>query len=812
MKETKDYLPLVAKLTLEEKVNLLTGRDMWYVNGNEKVSLNPMLFSDGPSGVRGDTWDARDASLNLPSSGALASTWNVEMAKKYGTTLAAEAKRKGANVVLGPTINLHRSPYGGRHFECLSEDPFLTGTIAKNYIASLQSKGVAACPKHYVANDFETDRFTVNVKVDEKTLREVYLRPFEDAVTEGGAWSIMSAYNQVNGATMTENNLLQTPLKDEWAFSGAVISDWTAVRSLNSAKYPQDIVMPGPMGPWGEALVAAVKSGEIAESIVDDKVARFLQLADRTGALNTPAANPPKGVPSAEGVAFAREVATEGAVLLKNENVLPLNVDAVKSVALIGHNASLARTQGGGSATVIPLSVVSPLQALKAEFGDRVSYQIGAVVQEGIEELPRETLRNPKTGKPGVQVDMYGKDGSIIFADEMISTSLMWLGSGAPIPLVERIVMKTEFTPQVTEERLFGFANARHIHLKLDGATHIEGKAAVHSEDPFISLMDPPVVTKKHNFVAGKTVLVEFDIDMTNRVGIDGFAYGINFGFQVDKSGAEAKLAAAVESAKNSEIAIVVVGTNAQVESEGYDRKSLRLPGDQDKLVEAVAAVNKNTVVVVNSGSPVLLPWADKVQAILVTYFAGQEMGNALVDMLSGRREPGGRLPTTWASSEESLPVSDVTPQNGAVEYKEGIHIGYRAWQKAGAIPAFWFGSGMGYTTWDVSAQAGGISVKAGSNFEVKASVKNTGTRKGKQVVQIYASAKGSKVDRPKSWLVGFASVELHAGESKELSIPIAGKEFRHWESGWKYEAGNFELHVGTSVVDIHGRVDLNLA
>ena len=263
-----------------------TGRDFWNTWPIEKIGLRRILVSDGPSGVRGETWDERDPSLNLPSATALASAWDPDIARRYGAAAAVEARRKGVDVVLGPTINLHRSPLGGRHFECFSEDPVLTADLAAAYVRGVQDNGVGATPKHYIANDSETDRFTVDVQVDERPLRELYLLAFEKAITEAQAWLVMSSYNSVNGATATENDLLETPLNSEWGFDGVVISDWTAVRSLDSARASQDLVMPGPDGPWGAALVKAVEAGDIDESVVDRKVLRILRLAQRVGALD----------------------------------------------------------------------------------------------------------------------------------------------------------------------------------------------------------------------------------------------------------------------------------------------------------------------------------------------------------------------------------------------------------------------------------------------------------------------------------------------------------------------------------------------
>ncbi len=799
---------LTSRLTLEEKVSLLTGRDFWNTVPLESIGLRNMLLSDGPAGVRGEFWDERDNSLNLPSGTALGSSWSPTLAAEYGRTLGSEAHRKGVDVVLGPTINLHRSPYGGRHFECLSEDAMLTGALATSFTKGIQSTGIGACPKHYVANDFETERFTANVTVDERTLRELYLRPFEDTVVDGKAWTIMSAYNSVNGKTMTENELLQDPLRSEWGFDGVVISDWTAVRTLDSANYEQDLEMPGPTEFWSQNLINAVRNGEIPESTVDRKVKRLILLAIRVGAIGAdgtvPEAKPRHNNIAAQDVAFARKAAVQTSVLLKNDaQTLPLDLSKVGKVALIGNNASVARTQGGGSATVMPKTVVTPLEALKGLLGDKLKYSIGAVVQHGLAELPKQELRDPITGSQGAYLELLGEDGAPIFTETRGGSNLMWLGSGSPIAAAHGLRFTTDFTPSETRTELMGVANTRYNKVMVDGEVLIDQLIPRTSDDPFSDLMDPPYVTKPVDFVAGKTVRIVVEVDLKNRVGIEAAAFAFVLGFEPNKALGDAMIAEAVENAKNSDLAIVVVGTNSAVESEGIDRKSLALPGRQDELVEAVLAVNPNTVVIVNSGSPVLLPWRDRVKAILLTYFAGQEMGNALVDMLTGAQEPGGRLPTTWPIDEDSLPVSNCTPVDGQVVYEEGIHIGYRAWLKAGAKTAYDFGFGLGYTTWSLGAVAVPAALDSGEDFEVAVSVTNTGSRRGKQVVQVYAERNDSKIERPVRWLVGFAEVHADAGETKAVKVAIRGREFAHWDREWKYEAGTFNLLVGTSVVNI---------
>jgi len=799
---------LTAKLSLEEKVSLLTGRDFWNTVPLETIGLRNLLLSDGPAGVRGEFWDERDNSLNLPSGTALGSSWSPALAAEYGRTLGSEAHRKGVDVVLGPTINLHRSPYGGRHFECLSEDAMLTGALATSFTQGIQSTGIGACPKHYVANDFETERFTANVTVDERTLREVYLRPFEDAVVDGKAWTIMSAYNSVNGPTMTENDLLQTPLRSEWGFDGVVISDWTAVRSLESAKYEQDLEMPGPTEYWSQNLINAVRNGEIPEATVDRKVKRMILLAIRVGAIgadgSTPAAKPRHNNIADKDVAFARKAAVQTSVLLRNEDeTLPLNFNEFGKVALIGNNASLARTQGGGSATVMPKTVVTPLQALKKLLGDKLTYSIGAVVQHGLAELPKDELHNPITGEAGAHLELLDENGTTFFTETRGGSSLMWLGSGSPIEKASALRFTTDFTPTETRTELIGIANVRHNKISVDGKVIIDEQIKRRNEaDPFADLMDPPFVTAPVELVAGKTVRLVAEVDLKGRQGLEAAAFALVIGTDVNRALGDKMIADAVENAKNADLAIVVVGTNSAVESEGIDRKSLALPGRQDELVEAVIEANPNTIVIVNSGSPVLTPWRDKAKAILLTYFAGQEMGNALVDILTGAEEPGGRLPTTWPADEATLPVSNCTPENGQVVYEEGIHIGYRAWLKSGARTAFNFGFGLGYTTWEFGAVSAAAAVEAGADVELTIPVTNTGSRNGKQVVQVYASRSGSAIDRPARWLVGFAEVQADAHESVLVKINIRGREFAHWDAGWQYEPGTFELHVGTSVTN----------
>ncbi|MCU1445211.1 beta-glucosidase [Cryobacterium sp.] len=795
---------LLEQLTLDEKVLLLTGRDFWTTAPIEKIGLRRILVSDGPSGVRGEVWDERSPSLNLPSSTALGAAWDPSIARRYGNVAAVEARRKGVDVVLGPTINLHRSPLGGRHFEAFSEDPVLTAKLAAAYVTGVQENGVGATPKHYIANDFETDRFTADVAVSDRALRELYLLAFEEAITEAHAWLVMSSYNSVNGATVTENDLLETPLNSEWGFDGVVISDWTAVRSVNSARFSQDLVMPGPAGPWGDALVAAVIAGEVAEAAIDRKVLRLLTLAARVGALAgfEPAVAEPVVVE--DGIRFAKEAEIAGSVLVTNTGQLPWVAESLTKVAVIGHNARFARTQGGGSATVLPERAIAPLDGLiNALPNAEVTYSVGAVVQEGIAELPLTSIVNPHTGEPGARVRFLDADGGELFTEDRRATALVWFGGDAPIAASKVLEFSTTYTPDATGEILLGFASAGNGRILVNGALLHEENVVPVGTDLGAAFLSPPSASVAVQVTAGVPIELVVEYDIPAEGALMG-ALSITIGIEPDLSNPDGLIEEAVAAAAAADVVVLVVGTNSKVESEGYDRSNLDLPGRQDDLVRAVAAANPRTVVIVNSGSPVLMPWRDDVSAILLSWFGGQEYGDAVAAMLLGEAEPGGRLPTTWPRTLADVPVSNVTPDNGVVRYDEGIHIGYRAWLKAGTEPAYAFGHGLGYTTWSLDGLSlDDASLPKSGAATATVTLSNTGDRAGKQVVQVYASRAGSAIDRPVRWLVGFAPVTAEPGQTVSVDISVPERAFADWQDGWHYETGEYLLEAGTSVTEL---------
>lgn len=782
---------LLARLDLAAKLRLISGAGMFRMAGDPAIGLAEMPISDGPSGVRGEHWDERDPSVSLPSGTALAATWNRELVGEIGALIAAEARRKGVYAVLGPTINLHRTPLGGRHFECFSEDPMLTAEIADAYVRSVQAHGVAACPKHYVANDSETDRFTVDVRADDRTLRELYLYPFERSVA-AGAWMVMAAYNSVDGTTMTENPLLAEPLKGSWGFDGVVVSDWTAVRSTEGAAAGTDLCMPGPPLLWGEPLAAAVRAGTVPESAVDEKVRRILRFAERVGALGE-SPHPAPVFDDDSARALVRRAAAEAMVLVRNDGVLPLRPGA--DIALLGPGAAEPRFMGGGSATVIPGHSSTPLEGLKAVAP--VSHTPGVRLTEGLVPVPLDLVTDPDTGTAGVSLRFLDDAGEVFDTQHRTAGTLVLFGddSAARAAAIE---VRARLRADTGGYWRIGVATVGQIRLTLDGEPVLDEQITPEGSDPLAALLDPPQRSVTRTLAAGDEVDVRLRVETSSAIPGLGVIVGVMLGVARPQRPAGAEFEAAVAAARAAEVAVVIVGTTEQIESEGVDRTTLRLPGRQDELIAAVAAANPRTVVVVNSGAPVEMPWRNEVAAVLLSWFPGQEFGDALADILTGATEPGGRLPTTWPATMTDTPILNTHPDpTGHLAYNEGIHIGYRAWLRADRTPAYSFGHGIGYTTWDLS----NLEV---DGHTVSVTVRNTGTRTGKQVVQVYLSRPSSTIDRPTRWLSAFETITLPAAHSHRLQIPLPQRSFEHWTaSGWSTEPGTFKVHVGTSSTDL---------
>ena len=807
----------IAALTLEQKIRLLSGASVFRTAAEPAAGLRAMVASDGPIGVRGERWDERDTALALPSATAMAATWDEELVQRLGRLLAGEARRKGVHLLLAPTLNLHRSPAGGRHFECFSEDPLLTGRIGAAYIRGVQSGGVSATAKHYVANDSETERLTLDARLDERTLREVYLAPFEAAVA-AGAWTVMSAYNSVNGTTMSESPLLAEPLKGEWGFDGMVISDWGAVRStVDSALASQDLAMPGPNAHWGEPLLAAVRDGLVPESAIDEKLRRIFRLAQRVGALDTADRATPDStrdcdpLSASEARALLRDAAARSSVLLRNEeNLLPLDRADLRSVAVIGPNAATARIQGGGSASVFPAATVTPLDGIRAALADiaKIEYAAGVHVSVRPTPLTPQNSIDPLTGEPGVRVRYLNAEGAEVHSERRLSGRILEPSVDAASLDAEFVEVSARFLPDVGGTWKVGVVGLGEVSLSADGRVLIDELVQPESDDPTYVHVSPSFRQAALDTRPGAPVELVARRRLSPTTGL-----AVALTADPPRRDSEDELAAAVALAKSADAAIVVVGTTDEIESEGFDRAELGLPGRQDELVAAVAAVNPRTVVLVNSGGPVLLPWLEDVPAVLLTWFPGQEAGDGIADVLFGAAEPTGRLPTTWGAAAADVPILDTAPVEGVLDYEEGLHIGYRAWlrsqrsdaQSADGVrnpPLFWFGHGLGYTTWRYEGVCVPRKVEHGQPFTVQVTVRNSGRRTGREVVQVYLSRAESALDRPVRWLAGYALVEAQPGEEVTVPVAIEPRALQHWSVSarcWGTEPGEFTVLAGNS-------------
>ncbi len=801
---TGDESSLVARLNLEQKVRLLTGMDGWVLHGESAVGLRPMIMSDGPAGVRGTRFDAANPSSSLPCPVALAATWDVELVEELATALGREARSKGVDVLLGPTVNIVRTPLSGRGFECFSEDPVLTSRIAVAYVRGVQKAGVAATAKHFVANDSETERRTYDARIAERVLRELYLPPFEACVEEADVFVVMAAYNSVNGATMTANRpMLHDLLKTEWEFSGLVVSDWSAATTTSpSAIAGLDLVMPGPHGPWGEKLIAAVRSGKVPEAEIDDKVARLLMLARRVGALNGSVDGKGAEVAAPHAAlidpAMLRDVGTRSFVLLKNERkLLPLPAGSVDRIALIGPNAIDPQSQGGGSVRVLPVNRPHIADALREALDANVSVHQGCVTSATIAVPAEGSLHDPVTGKAGVRLEVRGADGEVLHDAPFPSSVLTWwdgLPESVHLHGVE-LVMRTRYRAETDGPHVIGAAGVGQMRITV-GDTVLAEATSLPPRDVVEALSRPPELRVPVQMHSGR----EVDVRVEYRPGPRFVTMRLGIAPQLQD---DRLIEHAAHAAAAAEVAVVVVGSADGTESEGYDRETMVLPGRQDELVRRVAAANPNTVVVVNSGMPVLMPWAADVAAILQVWFPGQAFGEALAEVLSGDAEPTGRLPVSLPRAEADTPVLRAHPDAGTLVYAEGLLVGYRGYDRNGVEPLFCFGHGLGYTDWRYeSIEPAPTSIATGQDLRLTVKVANSGSRAGHEVVQVYLERADDEPSLPIRTLAAFASIAAEPGAQAEARLVIPARAFARFDEGthsWVSQPGTYTLRAGRS-------------
>jgi beta-glucosidase len=794
---------LVDRMTLEEQVSLLSGIDAWTTPAIERLGIGKLRVTDGPNGARGEKFFDGTPSAAFPVGISLGASWNVALAEEIGRELALEVKAKGAHMSLSPTVNIHRSVTNGRNFECYSEDPILTAELAVGVIRGLQSQGIAATIKHFAGNESEIERTTIESVIDERALREVYLVPFEWAVRKAGTWGIMSSYNKLNGHYTSENHWLLTQvLRDEWHYDGIVMSDWWGSHSTAPAvNAGLDLEMPGPPRDRGEKLMAAVEAGEVSAATVRERALNMLRLLERTGAIDDlgPFAEGEDDRP--ETRALIRRAGAEGTVLLKNEgDVLPLA--GAGAIAVIGPNAKTAQIMGGGSSMLNPYYRVSPWEGLVAALGEnRLRYAQGATNERFVPrfegELATEFFDSLDLSGPVVARQMQ-RGGQFISFNGIVE------GVADPARWSARFTGR--FTPEKSGLHRVGMVSVGLAKVFIDGKLVVDAWSNWTRGRTYFEEGNDEV-TGDIALEAGRSyeVAVEFSRRPTHALDIPGIQFGIG------RPLGDADIAEAVAIAREAETALVFIGRNGEWDTEGSDLAHIELPGRQNELVSAIAAVNKRTIVVLQTGGPVEMPWLDDVAGVLEAWYAGQETGNAIADVLTGAAEPGGRLPQTFPLRWADNPAQSQDPQvypglDGRVRYQEGVFIGYRHYDRTGITPLFPFGFGLSYTTFALSDLTVDDSRFEGDGeVVVQATVANTGKRAGSEVVQLYVGDDEAGEPRPKKELKAFAKVSLAPSESRVVEFKLDARVFAYYRTRaqhWMVEPGSFTLTLARHAAD----------
>lgn len=839
---SRDIAALVASMSVDERASLTSGASAWSTAAVPRVGIPAVFVSDGPAGARGPLIPGvgpQVTTLNIPCGSALGSTWNQQLLEQLGEALGDQARTKACRVLLAPTVNLHRAPLAGRNFEAYSEDPLLTGKLAAAFIRGVQSQGVATTVKHFAGNEAEFERMTIDSVIDQRTLRELYLLPFELAVTEGGSLGIMTSYNRLNGSYNTENRwLLQDLLRDEWGFDGFVVSDWYAGGTTGGAAMAGlDLEMPGPSRFYGRQLGQAVRDGVVDESLMSAAVHRMLSVFDRIGALDDEPREP-IAIDRPEHRVLVHRAATESMVLLKNNGVLPLQRTNLKTLAVIGPNAMRARIMGGGSAEVEPHYRITPLDALHAKLGDGVTivHEQGCDIDKTIPPMSGAQL-DSGTGQPGFAVQIYQ---GATWQGAVFGSTVTPDGRVMVLPGVEPVVPRgpmsfratSNFTPIQSGPHIISMTELGAARLHVDGAVVFDGIATPTPRGEAFFGVARRELTAEIQMEAGRGYVIDVEFASTGPGWLQGVVLGCKPVPSADM------MERAVAAATTADAVIVIVGTNNDWETEGHDRHSLDLPGAQAELIERVSAANPNTVIVVNAGAPVTTGWAANAPAVLQAWFGGQEMSNALVDIMFGDAEPSGRLATTFPECIEHTPSFGNFPgEHGQIRYGEGVLMGYRWYEARKLAVPFAFGHGLSYTTFEIAAPISPAAFDASGDATllVEVTVTNTGSRRGTEVVQGYIGAVDPQVVRPPKELKAFAKITLDPGEQVAVTLAFDRRSFAYWnpgniykgslapnavgvfattesvDSGWQVDTGTYRIHIGRSSVDIAHVVEIDV-
>ena len=840
---------LLENLTIEEKASLTSGISMWTTAAVERLGIPPVTVTDGPAGARGPFIPgigSQVSTLCIPCGSALGATFDVDLLHELGDALGQQTRTKGARVLLAPTVNLHRSPLFGRHFECYSEDPLLSGLLAAAFIRGVQAHGVATTVKHFVGNDAEFERMTIDSVIDERTLREIYLLPFEIAVRDGGSLGIMTSYNRLNGTYCSEDRELLTDiLRNEWGFEGFVVTDWFAgTTTAGAARAGLDLEMPAPARAYGRFLAEAVRSGEVDEADLDRAARTLLTVFDRLGALDDdPIA--PHAVDILQHRELARRAARSSMVLLKNDPVagrplLPLDGATMRSVAVIGPNAARARIMGGGSAEVQPHHRTPIIDALRSSLGDSVTlaHEAGCQIDKTTPTIDADTVRTP-AGDPGFAISVFdgpqsadGIDAAVLARFDRADGRLLVVARNDPGVPTSGFHFTAEGLVTVHEsgEYVLSLVELSPCRLFVDDVCVVDGQSRIPPRGQAFFGLGSEEIIATVTLEADRPYRFVLHCDATSKQ----WAHGAEVGMRLVDTGDSVQRAA--DLAARSDVAVVIVGTTDDWESEGHDRDTLDLPGRQAELIRAVRAANERTIVLVNTGSPVDMDWADDIAAVMQIWFGGQEMGGAVADVLLGTHDPGGRLPTSIPYRLEDTPAFGNFPgEHGQVRYGEGLLMGYRWYDTRGVPVRFPFGHGLSYTTFAIGApDLDRYEVSTSDDLETSAPVTvtvpvtNTGSRRGSHVVQVYVAPRSPAVQRPVQELKAVAKVELEPGETRTVTMTLPPRAFAHWDPGdryrsslrpqvtgqttvssdnasgrWRIDPGLYDLRIGTSSTSI---------
>ncbi|KAH7386188.1 glycoside hydrolase superfamily [Cadophora sp. MPI-SDFR-AT-0126] len=794
-----DIDQFISEASLKEKLSLTAGHDFWHTAPVPRFSVPSIKCSDGPNGVRGSKFFDSVPGLCIPCGSGLGATWNKPLLQAAGLLLSQECKVKGAHSWLGPTVNMHRSPLNGRGFESFSEDPFLSGMLAAKIIEGVQSGGSAAVLKHFVANDQETEKRSVDVVISDRALREIYLLPFQLAIKYGRPDAVMSSYNKVQGVHCSESkNLLRDILRTEWGFDGLIMSDWFGTYSTDAAfAAGLDLEMPGPSLHRSTTAQLALSTGKVQMKDVDAAACNILRFVQKLSKQEVASQEGTRDFP--EDRELNRQLATESIVLLKNDRgVLPLDPDC-GSLALIGPNVKNAAACGGGSASLHPYYTTSAYEGIVSQIkpGTEIRYEAGVYSQSLLPPLNKNNAIN-EDGLPGATIDFYHEPysvpGRIPFDGTTVKETVYQLMDYKHAQNGETfyISMRGTFIPECSGTYEFGLASFGVSDLYIDDELVIDNSTAQEPGGMFFGNGSKEVratfemeqgKTYKFRMEAGSALTSKL---LGGMIDLPGGACRLGACLKLDP---EEGIRRAVEVAKSCKNVIVVAGLNGDYEKEGRDRKTMDMPEGYDALISAVLAVQPSAIIVTQAGTPVSMPWRSEAHSMIHSWYGGNESGNALADVIFGKTNPSGKLPMTFPDRLENT-ASFLTfgSDNGKARYDEGIFVGYRYHDTVGRGVAFPFGHGLSYTTF-------ALRDLIVSSEEVQVVIENIGCRAGSEVLQLYISAdrEVSRFKRPVKELKGFEKVTLEPQQVMTVTFPIDKYSTAVWDeyrNAWACESG----------------------